>query len=115
MFTVVGAPVFAYGVTVGDLVRASSAPDDDRLWLAAVVSHSDRWLARVIPKTGSGVSQENVVERFEPLGCVGRITSFGLVTLDVTGDVPADLVISLLERGQDVEGTWYFDLGVKPS
>lgn len=105
-------PVFAYGLALGDVVRVVRVVGDSRLWVAEVVEESGHWTARIVP--AKWTDPDWVARSFVEAGCLAHPTGFGLIAVDVPGDVDHSTVMEALERGRD-EAKWDFDLGVAPS
>ena len=104
-----GIPVFAYGLSRGDVVTAVRVVgDDERLWVEKVVEQSDHWTVRVLPKDESELS--TVAQVFHEIGCTAQVTPFGLVALDLPADSSRDQVIEALKTGRS-QGAWDFDIG----
>lgn len=111
-FQICGAPVFVFGLAPGDIVKVVCQIDDGLLWVEKVLEPSDNWLARVLPR--EGVDPQGVVDRFSALGCCANLTRYGLITVVVPPEVPAESVVATLEDGQERQELWYFDMGVNP-
>ena len=106
-----GIPVFAYGMTRGDIVQVEVRRSDDRPWVVAVAEQSDHWTARVVPLAGQDLGV--VVRELIHLGCDAHTTAYGLVPADVPPEADATTVLRALRAGRS-EGRLDFDLGVDP-
>jgi hypothetical protein len=105
------APAWAYGISRSDVVRVQR-DHDSSLWITEVVQPSSNWCARVKPR--AEVRDSSVVDLFKQLGADVWPTRFGLVVVDVSGDVPPTPIMDALQDGVE-NGSWYFDLGVGPN
>jgi hypothetical protein len=108
---ILGIPVFAYGLAVGDVVRVARVLGDRRLWVTEVAEPGDHWTARVLPRDTAQL--EPVAAQFRALGCAAWATPFRLVAVDVPPQVGAELALKTLQAGFGAR-RWDFDLGVVP-
>ncbi|MDX3854164.1 DUF4265 domain-containing protein [Streptomyces sp. AK02-01A] len=105
-------PWFVTNVACGDIVRVNEDVDG-QLRAVEKVKWSGNCPIRVIPFRDGRFEGElsPVIELFAPVGVTGEgLAQFGLVALNVPGDVDLATVQELLWRGSD-EGWWDFDEG----
>lgn len=104
-------PLYAYGLSYGDIVTARS--DGDLLTFTGVVGQGGNSTYRVLLRPGHGRPDfERYWARLEPLGCFYESTSDpeNVFAISVPADADVALVYRILEEGA-AEGIWHFDEG----
>lgn len=110
-YLLISTPVFARGLTKGDLVSVASYTSPDDLWITPVITSSTNWNARVVPF--GTLRQEVICFELAKLGCDTYPTEFGIVVANMANTVDADAVLALLAAGRET-GRWDYDIGVAP-
>jgi hypothetical protein len=110
LYRVDNTPWFVRNLSADDAVLAR-AGSDGVLWAIERARWSGRLTIRIIPfKAGPIVGdRQAVLDAFEPLGVSGEGTQqYGLVALDIPGDVDLAAVKSLLRAGRQ-DGRWDYE------
>lgn len=110
-YLLISTPVFAKGLTKGDLVSVAPYTSPDDLWITSVITPSTNWNARIVPL--GALRQEVICGELAKLGCGAYPTEFGIVVANMTNTVDADAVLDVLAAGREA-GRWDYDVGVVP-
>jgi hypothetical protein len=105
------APLYAYGVSYGDIVSAD--PDGEFLRFTGVVGRGGSSNYRILLLSPCNRSDfERYWARLEPLGCFYESSRDpeNVFAINVPAEADISAVYAILEKGQ-TEGVWHFDEG----
>ena len=105
------APLYAYGVSYGDIVSAE--PHEGRLRFKSVLGQGGNSTYRILLRPPHGrPSFERYWARIEPLGCFYESSRDpeDVFSISVPADADVAAVYAILEAGA-AEGVWHFEEG----
>lgn len=101
-------PFFVRGYALGDVVRFATDREGVH-WVQEAVRYSDCCTIRIIPGPDEGL--DGALAAFAPYGVTGEgLPKFGMVALNVPGDVDIAAVKKLLLEGE-TDGRWEYEEG----